>query len=507
MTSLQAGGTELLRAGVDVSRGLYLFQGPGGVIRLGDVQRAGNVITARGELGEISYELNPASILCTASNGTDRPMSFFIVFSSGVQALRDADGQWHTLTFQAGNDLPPEKKWETTAWFTARSRLSITGGSKVWGPWSSENLQVWEATLEPRSSRTVVLSVDQPTKEERAHLASLTGAAPPEGDLQVQSPQDYQVFQRSSRQRGGVRLKGKVIPPCTDLEARLSGTSIEGKLPEKWQPVQLNDDRTFDAEVPATAGGWYKVEIRARNMNRTVAEWTAAHVGVGEVFVIAGQSNSSNWGEERQRQVSGHVATFDGKRWRLGDDPQPGVHDHSTGGSPWPAFGDALYRKYHVPIGIASTGHGGSSVSQWQPGSDYFRWLTTRIGQLGPRGFRAVLWHQGEADVGMPSEEYFQKLKTLIQTSQKEAGWKLPWLVAQVSYHNPGSPSFPNPRNAQKKLWQQGIAQEGPDTDTMTGDNRDGGGKGIHFSGKGLRAHGKLWAEKVAAYLERVFGE
>ena len=47
--------------------------------------------------------------------------------------------------------------------------------------------------------------------------------------------------------------------------------------------------------------------------------------------------------------------------------------------------------------------------------------------------------------------------------------------------------SLPNPRAGQKKLWETGVAFEGPDTDTLTGDNRDQGGKGIHFSPKGLQ--------------------
>jgi len=72
-----------------------------------------------------------------------------------------------------------------------------------------------------------------------------------------------------------------------------------------------------------------------------------------------------------------------------------------------------------------------------------------------------------------------------------------------VSYHNPNQVSFPNPRAGQKRLWESGVALEGPDTDTLTGDSRDEGGKGIHFSPKGLRAHGKMWAAKVAVYLDK----
>jgi hypothetical protein len=29
-------------------------------------------------------------------------------------------------------------------------------------------------------------------------------------------------------------------------------------------------------------------------------------------------------------------------------------------------------------------------------------------------------------------------------------------------------------------------------------------GKGIHFSAKGLRAHGRLWADKVGVWLDKV---
>jgi hypothetical protein len=31
----------------------------------------------------------------------------------------------------------------------------------------------------------------------------------------------------------------------------------------------------------------------------------------------------------------------------------------------------------------------------------------------------------------------------------------------------------------------------------MIGDNRQNGGLGVHFSDKGLQAHGRLWAKKV----------
>ena len=183
-------------------------------------------------------------------------------------------------------------------------------------------------------------------------------------------------------------------------------------------------------------------------------------------------------------------------------DPQPGVHDGSSGGSPWPTFGDALYAKFQVPIGIASTGHAGSSITQWHTDGELFRWTTQRMKQLDRQGFRAVLWHQGETDINMNSDDYARQLTELIRDSRQSIGWSPPWFVAQVSYHNPTNRSSPAVRAGQKKLWDAGTALEGPDTDLLTGDNRENGGKGIHFSGKGLQAHGRAWADKVGAYVE-----
>jgi hypothetical protein len=121
------------------------------------------------------------------------------------------------------------------------------------------------------------------------------------------------------------------------------------------------------------------------------------------------------------------VTTFSGTEWSLANDPQPGVQDNSRKGSFIPSFGDALYRRYHVPIGIASVGHGSTSVRQWLPADTPIHVMPTmtryiktdangtlvsdgtllagmmlRIHQLGIHGFRALLWHQGESDSHQP---------------------------------------------------------------------------------------------------------
>jgi hypothetical protein len=458
---------------------------------------AGNVLTARSELASIRYQFGPDTLTWVLTNATGGPLRCYAVFNpQAVQAVSNDRGEVARL--------PLKREWKTTTWFAGRHKVTIRNGSKIWGPWEG-NKQVWEASLGSQETRQVSLQVGPATDEERARVAAVAGAAPAvapavDADLAVWSPRDYQVFQRPSRLRGAVALRGRVRPACDRVEARVCGL-----LPGPWQTLPaVKPDRSFEGEVPAGAGGWYRVELRALRGDQVVARAAVDHVGIGEVFVVAGQSNSTNCSRDKLRTRSGMVATFGGDGWRPADDPQPGVHDHSRGGSCWPAFGDALYARYQVPIGIASTGHLGTSVKAWQPGGELFQWLTARMRQLGRHGFRAVLWHQGESDVGLPGDDYARRLTAVIEESKKAAGWDFPWFVARVSYQNPYNRSFETTRGAQQKLWETGVALEGPDTDTLGGDNRDNNGQGIHFSAKGLRAHGRMWADKVGAYLDKV---
>lgn len=321
----------------------------------------------------------------------------------------------------------------------------------------------------------------------------------------IASPLENQVFQRHARNAGRILIRGTTTRNVDQVQVRFRGQPLNGELPGEWQSIEFNrKDGAFQKSLEFPAGGWFSMDLKLTAESRIVEELSVEKFGVGEVFVGAGQSNSTNSGQYKTKQTTGMVSSFSGEHWQIADDPQPGVADRSQGGSYYPAFGDALFEAYKVPIGIAATGFGGTSVNAWQPKDEgLFRWMMTRIDQLGPHGFRAVLWHQGETDVEMPSDEYYDKLKRVIDTSREESGWKFPWLVAQVSYHNPDTPSFATTRTAQAKLWAEGVALEGPDTDTLTGDHRDLDGKGIHFSPKGLKAHGLLWGERVKPLIDQ----
>lgn len=354
------------------------------------------------------------------------------------------------------------------------------------------------------------------------------------GDLAIQSPKEYQVFQRVNAANGCVRLHGRGNLDADTWQYRFQGKAATGSaLSEEWVsfPTALQKDR-FDFIVSAPAGGWYTLEVRGLKDGQISASAIVEHVGVGEVFVVAGQSNAANYGEGLQKSLSGMVSGFDGKGWGVANDPQKGAA--GAGGSFLPSFGDAMAARFHVPIGLVPIAVGGTSVREWLPEGESFQQQTTtgkgvrlnasgqwestgalfetlarRLEDLGSRGARAVLWHQGESDAGqarsgypadrqISGEQYTAFLTTLVSASRKKVGVPLSWFTAQTTYHSEADAEDEEFRGAQSRLWKNGVTLEGPDTDSLRSEFR----KGVHFNSAGLRKHGELWAEKVAPWLE-----
>lgn len=352
-------------------------------------------------------------------------------------------------------------------------------------------------------------------------------------ELDLTSPLDHQVVQRTTPGKGTLRITGQLsedAPGDVVVEARL----LDGQKEAAWQRLNAKVvGRAISGMLEAPAGGWRKLEVRVTREGKEFATSSVEHVGIGEVFVVAGQSNSANHGEEKLTPQTGRVAAFDGTKWRIANDPQPGAS--GGGGSFIPAFGDAVARKLDVPVGIVACGIGATSVREWLPKGSMFRnpptltgrveplpngeWASkgeafamfvSRMKSLGPNGFRAVLWHQGESDANqadptrtLPGKVYRESLEKVIRESRREIGWDVPWFVAQVSYHVPGDEASPDIRAAQASLWKDGIALEGPDSDALKVDLRERNGQGVHFSGKGQREHGVKWAEKVLPWLDQ----
>lgn len=353
-------------------------------------------------------------------------------------------------------------------------------------------------------------------------------------EMILTSPLDHQVVQRSSPGKGWLRIEGELSEEVKASEVSVEARQVNAQRELPWQRVGGSlAGRKFMGTLEAIAGGWWRLEVRVMSAGKELAKGSVAQVGVGEVFVIAGQSNSANHGEEKQATKTRRVASFDGKGWRVADDPQPGAS--GGGGSFIPPFADAVVEKENVPVGIIACGIGATSVREWLPKGATFpnpptlvsrveqlpdgRWASkgaayeafiARMKSAGPRGFRAVLWHQGESDANqkaatrtLSGKLYREHLERIIRDSRRDIGWEAPWFVAQASYHVPGDEGSDDIRAAQASLWKDGIAFEGPDSDALKGKLRERDGQGVHFSGAGLREHGAKWAEKVIPWLQQ----
>lgn len=257
----------------------------------------------------------------------------------------------------------------------------------------------------------------------------------------------------------------------------------------------------LSALIRISAGGWYRLEIRALRGEETIATASVEPVGVGEVLVVAGQSYAEGANDEllKVEDPRGRVAAYDRMKnsWRVAHDPQPNIAD---GGTIWPPLGDLLLSLLQVPVGFVNIAVGGTSSRQWLPGEPLYQNLSRAAANIGK--FRAVLWQQGESDVieEISTERYVANL-TAIRTALAEE-WKFspPWLLAKSTlhptvYNNPAGEA--RIRAAIDVLVKKPDFRSGPDTDILTGENRGGPQSRRHFTGLGQRRAALLWFAAV----------
>jgi hypothetical protein len=324
------------------------------------------------------------------------------------------------------------------------------------------------------------------------------------GDSLILShPTGRAVLQRSDRNLADVTIEGTYPVDTTRIEARAVPRTGFAGTATGWQVIDAAPKGgTFSSSL-SVRGGWYDIEVKAFDEMGRLDSASVERVGVGEVFITAGQSNSANHGSPQQQPDDDRVSartTIGGNTWQVANDPQPTAT--GSGGSPWPELGDLLAEEYDVPVGLLSVGVGATRVDQWLPGSSHYQnRLRPAIESLGSDGFRAILWHQGESDslAGTSADVYASRLNSTIDQSRTDAGFDVPWGVALASFH-PSSGAAAEAEVVQGE--QQVIADdplvfEGPLTDDFhfNGWLSDS----VHFNQTGLDMHSLRWFEQIQA--------
>src|SRR5262249_26691911 len=153
------------------------------------VQTGPTTILAAGGPAAIQYDFGPDKLTWALENKTDAPMPFYIVFDAAVIAVRNGKDEWLKTPLGSQAD-PPDAKWTKTTWFDGRYRITIPGGTRVWGRWE-QRYQVWEATLAPKEKRTVTIETAPATADEVQKAAATAGVQPPpETEMSLNAPLD-----------------------------------------------------------------------------------------------------------------------------------------------------------------------------------------------------------------------------------------------------------------------------------------------------------------------------
>ncbi|WNR42991.1 sialate O-acetylesterase [Paenibacillus roseipurpureus] len=330
--------------------------------------------------------------------------------------------------------------------------------------------------------------------------------------ISISTPGSYTVIQRDDTNSASVVIKGNYSAGTyTAIQAQAVLMSGGNGVPVGWTTIVANPASAggnYSGSLKLSAGGWYQLQVQLLSGSSVVATATVNKIGVGEVFLAAGQSNSANCGETKVTPADDRVAAmnYNTGGWAFGADPLPGAD--CSGGSPWTGMAELLHETLQVPIGLISTGKGSTSVLDWQPGGTLYPRISAALSKVGPKGIRAALWHQGEGDLSTDPAVYEAKLTNVINQSRTDGGWSIPWGIAQTGdAFDKNNQSLRDPAQVaaiaasqQKTFTDVANTFLGPNTNLLDAawryknvDSNHPDGIWIHFNENGLREHGRQW--------------
>lgn len=216
----------------------------------------------------------------------------------------------------------------------------------------------------------------------------------------------WQIFQQNEQGFAVIRLSGTAHRVRQSFELPLEFSAVpDGSITVKarialessgesvcpWTVCRTDADGrwsvTFD-RVPA--GGLYRVETYMEYQGWDGLSSTRGdmihNIGVGDVFVVAGQSNAAGRAKnpvEDAPELGVHLLRDSGV-WDLATHPlgettgsvhQGHFENHNPGHTPWLHFAKLLKRELGYPIGIVMSAYGGAPLRWWNPeenGSLYF---------------------------------------------------------------------------------------------------------------------------------------
>ncbi|GAB3329627.1 hypothetical protein GCM10027299_33300 [Larkinella ripae] len=360
---------------------------------------------------------------------------------------------------------------------------------------------------------------------------------PATAQLKITYPASRAVFQRDQSDNSTIYISGTYAQPITRVEARLVKMSDGQGVDTDWQTIDANPKGGVFQGPIRGRGGWYRLEARAWQGNTLIGQDNVLRIGIGEVFIITGQSNAQGF---QQRGAEGatddrvNCITYDNTVTNSLENP-PALSFRQLGADAlvgprgqsawcWGLLGDMIVRLYKVPVLFINTAWAGTAIHNWiesfdgkttknvfldqnlPAGMPYGNLLVSLRYFSSLQGLRAVLWQQGETDnhLRLSQETYRNSMQLLINKTRADTRRYPSWMLARSSY-NLGrfDGGIIAAQNQVINSFNNNVFA-GPETDRIQiprydAVNNDGG---THFGGDGLRQYAEAW---FASMNERFF--
>lgn len=291
------------------------------------------------------------------------------------------------------------------------------------------------------------------------------------GVILTAAPDDWAVIQKDG-DYGTTVLKGHYSVPEAALNVGVKYAvpvvrimHEENNFPViPWTPATFilqNEELftgTFEITLSIPKGGLYRIETGLDSAS-TDGTYTwmfrgdvRFHIGIGNLFLIAGQSNAAGFGQDwgLDAPALGVHVLRNNNRWALAAHPLNESTDAEednmntelrvSGTSPWISFGRHFQQISGCPVGLIVCAKGGSPIDLWDKngtGSLYWNMLRkvknlTAVNQTSaPAG---ILWYQGCADTAPGSfEVYEEKYHRLISNIRTDLGYEIPFFTFQLN--------------------------------------------------------------------------
>ena len=320
-------------------------------------------------------------------------------------------------------------------------------------------------------------------------------------NLIISWPLERSNFQQNNSSQADIWVAGQYRPTIGNSVQQINDQNI--KVEAKLYTLDNNGNTTgastswvlihnkptlglFRGKITASKG-WYKLEVRVVKLSTLQLLETSYinKVGVGDVFIIAGQSNAAGYSyndapnpakeyyswsspidkvnvvnREETNTTDLYMPAFERlEKWKK-------IAPKGQGSWYWGrmAFLIATNNKSYgelptdQPVTLFNAARAGTTISNWYDSSlgnstfsiyggfslsEIYTHLRNSVNFYGTMfGMRAILWHQGESDNEGPPHSnytsqitYSDQLKEVIKKTRQHTGKTIPWSIARVSYN------------------------------------------------------------------------